>query len=77
MIEDSTAIPSIAKLAAALRKTTEVLARELAVPSTGLPDWTDFEWHIARAVAAMHGVSALLRNRLRWEGPEAWQSVSA
>ena len=61
------------KIAAALRKTTEVLAHQLAAPTDEAPLWTDFEWHIARAAAAMQGVSSLLHNRLRWQGPETWR----
>jgi hypothetical protein len=59
-------------LPAALRKTTERLAGELACPSRIAPDWSDFEWLIARAVAAMHGVSPLLSRVLRWDGPAGW-----
>lgn len=66
-------VPSLAKVAAALRTTTETLARELAVPSLEPPLWTDFEWHIARAVAGMHGVSTLLYEGLPWEGPDSWR----
>jgi hypothetical protein len=58
---------------AALRKTTETLARELACPTRRPPEWSDFEWRIAEAVAAMHGVSALLARELRWQGPEHWR----
>ena len=61
------------RIEAALRKTTEVLASELATPSRTTPDWTDFEWCIAHAAAAMHGVSPLLSSSLRWRGPEDWQ----
>ena len=73
MNSPSTALPPLSQVAAALRETTEILAQELSIPSTHPPPWTDFEWHIARAVAAMHGVSSLLYNRLRWEGPEGWR----
>ena len=73
MTSNSAAHPSLPKVAAALRKTTEVLAGELAVPTSEPPRWTDFEWHIARAVTAMHGVSSLLYDALRWEGPEVWR----
>ena len=66
-------LPPLAKVAAALRETTEVLARELAVPTNDPPRWTEFEWRIARAVSGMHGVSALLDGRLRWEGPKTWR----
>ena len=57
---------------AALRKTTETLARELAQPTDAAPEWSDFEWRVARAVAALHGVSPLLSGTLRWRGPAAW-----
>ena len=70
----SVVLPSLAKVAAALRKTSESLARELAVPTHEPPLWTEFEWHIARAVAGMQGVSTLLHEGLRWEGPESWRS---
>ena len=69
----SATLPSLKEIAAALRKTTEVLAQELACPTATAPQWTDFEWDIARAVTAMQGVSPLLHNRLRWRGPENWQ----
>ena len=65
--------PSLARVASALRKTTETLARELAVPTTEAPLWSEFEWRIARAVAAMHGVSSLLFTGLRWQGPASWR----
>jgi Uncharacterised nucleotidyltransferase len=55
-----------------LRKITERLASELAEPSATAPDWSESEWTIARAVAAMHGVSPLLSQRLRWSGPKPW-----
>jgi hypothetical protein len=56
----------------ALRKTTEFLARELAHPGTEAPDWSETEWRIARAVVAIHGVSGLLTQTLRWPGPVGW-----
>jgi len=59
-------------VAAALRKTTESLARELVDPTNQAPSWTEFEWRIARAAAAMQGVSSLLRAGLRWQGPDSW-----
>jgi hypothetical protein len=62
---------------AALRKTTEGLARELACPSNLQPEWSDFEWRIAQAVAAMQGVSSLLAQGLRWQGPAYWQQFLA
>ena len=63
---------SPAKLAVGLRKITEVLAAELARPSPIAPEWSDQEWLLAQAVAAMHGISALLYHKLRWQGPASW-----
>jgi hypothetical protein len=65
------------RLQAALRKTTEGLAHELAEPSDQTPDWSRHEWSVARAVAAMHGVSPMLAGRLRWQGPSAWRDFLA
>lgn len=59
-------------LQAALIKVTETLARELACPTAARPAWSDFEWKVAQAVAALHGMSALLGGVLRWEGPSSW-----
>jgi hypothetical protein len=60
------------ELQAALTQVTERLAHELAHPTPKAPEWSDFEWSIAKAVAAMHGVSPLLSRALRWRGPEGW-----
>jgi hypothetical protein len=60
-----------------LHKTTEVLASELARPTASAPDWSETEWAVARAVAAIHGVSALLAGTLRWRGPAAWAQFLA
>jgi len=69
---DSSALPPMPEVAAALRGTTEHLARELANPRPHAPDWSEFEWRTARAVAAMHCVSGLLAGELRWRGPAGW-----
>jgi hypothetical protein len=61
------------RLQAVLITVTERLARELANPDPVEPDWSDLEWCIATAVAAMHGVSSLLSTSLRWRGPEGWR----
>ena len=66
-------LPRFGVIQAALRKTTERLACELHSPATSAPDWSDFEWQVASAVATMHGISALLANRLRWRGPATWR----
>jgi hypothetical protein len=65
-------IPSLHIVQAALRKITERLATEVVHPTDVTPDWSEFEWCTAQAVAAMHGVSALLSSTLRWEGPPGW-----
>ena len=66
-------LPPLKVLQATLGRVTERLASELAQPSPVAPDWPAFEWQLARAVAAMHGTSALLAGHLRWQGPEQWQ----
>jgi hypothetical protein len=66
--------PTSSQVEAALRTTTEVLAAELGTPTDVRPDWTAFEWCIARAVVAMHGVSPLLSRTLRWKGPLDWEA---
>jgi len=58
---------------AALCSTTERLAAELIAPASSPPEWSEFEWRAARAVAAMHGISGLLAGRLRWQGAPGWQ----
>lgn len=60
------------KLQAVLIKVTERLAWELANPAPVAPDWSDLDWSIAAAVAAMHGVSSLLARSLSWRGPAGW-----
>lgn len=65
-------VPRAAELESTLRSVTERLARELASPTQRAPDWSDYEWAVARAVAAMHGISPLLAVRLPWRGPDAW-----
>lgn len=64
--------PAATPLHVALRKITEKLASELGSPTRLAPDWSDFEWLIARSVAAMHGVSPLLSRVLQWQGPPGW-----
>jgi hypothetical protein len=66
-------LPGPAVIRTALRTTTECLAGQLAGSQHQRPDWSDFEWNVARAVTAMHGVSALLAVQLSWSGPPSWQ----
>jgi hypothetical protein len=65
-------VPPPADLYPTLCKVTERLARELADPTSCAPDWSDFEWVMARAVAALHGISPLLSRSLQWQGPGSW-----
>ena len=74
---EQTRLPPTREIGAALRKTTERLARELATPTDEAPVWSDFEWRAAMAASVMHGVSALLANRLRWRGPVFWEAFLA
>ncbi|MBV9912062.1 MAG: nucleotidyltransferase family protein [Sinobacteraceae bacterium] len=60
-----------------MRCTTEFLAQQLAGPETARPDWSALEWDVARAVSAMHGISALLATGLSWHGPRSWQHFLA
>jgi len=60
-----------------LRKVTGRLANELAKAADVAPEWSDFEWQLARAVTAMHGVSPLLATHLKWEGPPGWKPFLA
>jgi hypothetical protein len=73
MDESRSAVPTTT-LPGTLRKITETLAAELACSTQRAPDWSDFEWKIARAVAAMHGVSPLLSKTLHWQGPAGWMT---
>jgi hypothetical protein len=68
---------SLATLQLALRTTTERLASELNRPTAVAPDWSGFEWAVARAVASIHGVSPLLAGALRWRGPDQWMQFLA
>lgn len=77
MINDEIELPPPSILHATLRKITERLAGELACPTPAVPDWSDLEWQLARAVAAMHGVSPLLAIGLKWNGPPGWQQFLA
>jgi hypothetical protein len=74
MNETQSAVPPPTAFPRTLRKITETLSRELACPTQRAPDWSDFEWKIAMAVAAMHGVSPLLSKTLRWQGPAGWMT---
>lgn len=65
-------LPPLRNIQAALRKTSEALACELAHPTGNAPDWSESEWRIARAVAVLHGIASLLPHRVPWRGPAGW-----
>jgi hypothetical protein len=73
MQDAASTLPPLRAIASALRTTTETLAGELACPTDLPPHWSDLEWRVAPAAAAMHGVSALLSSALRWCGPQHWE----
>jgi len=64
---------SLPKVSAALCKTTEALASELTSPTNEPPHWSEFEWRIAQAVAAMQGIASLLCGTIRWHSPASWR----
>lgn len=65
-------LPPLRTVQASLHRITESLAAELAHCGHAPPDWSELEWRLAPAVAAMHGVSSLLASSLQWRGPPAW-----
>lgn len=65
-------LPPMRWIASTLATTTETLARELDSPSAVRPEWSEPEWRVAQAAAAIHGISPLLASRLRWRGPSFW-----
>src|SRR5262245_53086528 len=70
-------LPPLSRIARALHDTTERLALELAQPGATAPDWTGFEWDVARAAVAMQGIGSLLAHRVQWQGPPRWQEFLA
>jgi hypothetical protein len=69
---DLNRMPPIAAVQAALHRVTESLAAELSGPRSAPPAWSELEWRLAPAVAAIHGISPLLAATLRWQGPPHW-----
>jgi len=69
-------LPPLDKVAAALRDTTDILARELTLPTGQLPAWDNFEWCVARAVATMQGVAPLLLKKIVLDGPSELAPIS-
>jgi Uncharacterised nucleotidyltransferase len=74
---DPNRMPPLAVVQAALHRITESLATGLCDPDAAPPAWSELEWRLAPAVAAMHGISALLAAVLHWPGPPHWASFLA
>jgi hypothetical protein len=65
-------LPAPPAVQAALHRITETIAAELARPTGAMPRWSATEWTLAKAVAAMHGVSPLLCHAVSWDGEDGW-----
>lgn len=70
-------IPRAAELCAALRQRTEELSAELLSATECAPAWSGFEWGIARAVVAIHGIAGILLRDLKWDGVPVWRDFLA
>jgi hypothetical protein len=66
-------MPSLRRIQSALSGATERFAAELAAPLSDPPQWTEFEWTMAKAAAVLHGVTPLMASTLRWKGPPDWE----
>ncbi len=73
MISDSNRMPPLAEVQSALYRITESLAAALGEGHAEPPRWSELEWRLAPAVAAIHGISPLLATTLRWQGPPHWR----
>jgi len=62
-------LPAPAVLQQSLHRVTERFAAELGCPREDPPAWSEFDWTVARAVIAIHGIASLLCRSLRWQGP--------
>jgi hypothetical protein len=76
-MSDPNSMPPLAIVQSALHRITESLALSLSDPGAESPPWSALEWRLAPAVAAMHGVSALLARSLPWQGPPQWTDFLA
>jgi len=65
-------LPPLRTIERALRRVTERLPLELSIPAPPPPAWSNLEWGLAPAVAAMHGVSALLAAAPLFDRPREW-----
>lgn len=77
MSTDSSSLPPLAEVQSALYRITESLATGLGDAGAAAPRWTELEWRLAPAAAAMHGISPLLAATLRGQGPSHWSRFLA
>jgi hypothetical protein len=77
MSAHSDRMPPLVAVQAALHRITESLATGLAGNAAERPAWSELEWRLAPAVAAIHGISPLLAVALPWQGPAHWVSFLA
>jgi hypothetical protein len=77
MSAHSDRMPPLTAVQAALHRVTESLATGLGCAAAERPEWSELEWRLAPAVAAIHGISPLLAAALPWQGPPQWASFLA
>lgn len=65
-------LPPLKTVKAGLQRATEALALELARPGGVTPAWDGFQWRLASAAAAAHGVSPMLSGSCLWQH-SPWQ----
>jgi Uncharacterised nucleotidyltransferase len=46
------------------------------MPGSTAPDWSEFEWTIAKAAAVLHGVTPLIASLRQWHAPAHWQQFA-
>ncbi len=64
-------------IAESLEKVTETLALQLGGGGKLTPDWSEFDWKIAQAAVALHGIGPTLALNLHWHAPPFWKAFLA
>lgn len=64
-------------IAESLEKVTEELALQIGGAGGVTPDWSEFDWKIAQAAVALHGIGPTLSLSLRWHSPAFWTKFLA
>lgn len=60
-----------------LEEVTEALALQLGGGGSATPNWSEFDWKIAQAAVALHGIGPALALNLRWHAPPFWKTFLA